>query len=291
MSLRTDSTAAGASVDPSGRILPGPSDDTTTTLCLLGGPYLVRAGRRVAVPEGSKRVLVFVALHGGVVDRRQIAGTLWPDGGDERAAGNLRSALWRLRGCGIDILEADKCGLVLCPGTVVDIHLLRAWAARVLDGTSGPADWLVPEWSPEALSLLPGWYDDWVIFERERLRQQMLHALEAVCYRLSDAGRHAEAVEAAMKVVELDPLRESGQRALICAHLAEGNIVEARRTYDSGRQVLQAELGLAPSADLTRLVATPPVKTPEPPGTAQRGLCHACPLLAGEPVTGLAGTR
>ena len=55
-------------VDPSA----GAGD--VTTLCLLGGPYLLRSGRRIAVPEGSKRVLVFVALHGGVVDRRHIAG-------------------------------------------------------------------------------------------------------------------------------------------------------------------------------------------------------------------------
>jgi DNA-binding SARP family transcriptional activator len=271
------------------RVLVNPSTGgagDATTLCLLGGPYVLRSGRRVVVPEGSKRVLVFVALHGGVVDRRHIAGTLWPDGGDVRAAGNLRSALWRLRGAGIDILEADKCGLVLRPGTVVDIHRLCDWAARVLDGTSAPNDWLVPAWDPEALSLLPGWYDDWVIFERERLRQRMLHALEAVCYRLSDVGRHAEAVEAAMKVVELDPLRESGQRALISAHLAEGNVAEARRTYAACRQILQDELGLAPSAELTRLVEAPGDQTP----AARPDSCHTCPLLASS-VTGLARTR
>ncbi len=254
MSALTDSTWAGASVD------------NATMLCLLGGPYVLCAGRRLAVPEGSKRVLVFVALHGGGVDRRHIAGTLWPDGTEERAAGNLRSALWRLRGASLDILDADKCGLVLRPGTVVDINRLRAWADRVLDGASGPADWPGPDWNPEALALLPGWYDDWVIFERERLRQRMLHALEAVSYRLSDTGRHAAAVEAAMRVVELDPLRESGQRALVSAHLAEGNVVEARRTYAACRQILQAELGVAPSNALTLLVDSSPNRTPR--GTA-----------------------
>ena len=53
----------------------------------------MRDGRRLNVPEGSKRLLAFVALHSGRVHRWQTAGTLWPDGSDERAAGNLRSAV------------------------------------------------------------------------------------------------------------------------------------------------------------------------------------------------------
>ena len=284
MSALTDSTGAVASVD-------------STMVCLLGGPYVLRAGQRLAVPDGSKRVLVFVALHGHIVDRRHLAGTLWPDGTEERAAGNLRSALWRLRGAGLDILEGDKCGLGLRAGTVVDIHRLLRWADSVIDGTSRPADWRGFNWNPEALALLPGWYDDWLLFERERLRQRMLHALEAVSYRLSDTYHHAEAVEAAMMVVQLDPLRESGQRALVCAHLAEGNFVEARRAYAACRQSLLIELGVEPSDDLTRLVESWPA--PAPANTEQHHqrdtssrlrTCQSQPIRT-PPVTRYAGTR
>ncbi|HEY5786431.1 MAG TPA: BTAD domain-containing putative transcriptional regulator [Microlunatus sp.] len=291
--------------DKTTRMLSGPPDPapsevpvTPTMLCLLGGPHVVQGGRRIVVPEGSKRVLVFVALHDGVVDRRYVAGTLWPDGCDERAAGNLRSALWRLRGAGIDILETDKCGLTLRPRVAVDVRRLRAWAAGIFDGTLPSADLLVPDWDPEALSLLPGWYDDWVIVERERLRQGMLHALEALSYRLSELGRHAAAVDAAMRVVEFDPLRESGQRALISAHLAEGNLVEARRTYAACRRVLHSELGLAPSLDLTMLVepSCEPIEArarfapDSSPGSA-RGVCPTCPLLNGQGVNRSGRTR
>src|SRR5689334_21330076 len=80
-----------------------------TAVLLFGGPYVMRGCERLEVPDGSKRLLVFIALNAGKVDRRYTAGALWPLGSDERAAGNLRSALWRLKCAGIDVLETDKC--------------------------------------------------------------------------------------------------------------------------------------------------------------------------------------
>ena len=41
-------------------------------LCLLGGPFVLHGTRRIAVPEGSKRLLAFIALHDGRVDRRSV---------------------------------------------------------------------------------------------------------------------------------------------------------------------------------------------------------------------------
>ena len=225
-----------------------------STLCLLGGPYVVAGGRRHVVPEGSKRVLVFVALHGGRVDRRHLAGTLWPDGDERRAAGNLRSALWRLRCSGIDILESDKSVVWLRPGALVDIRSLSEWAGRVIDGSATEADLRIMQWDHEAADLLPGWYDDWVIFERERMRQRLLHALETLSDRLAAAGRHAEAVEAALDAVDLDPLRESAHRTLIQAHLAEGNVAEARRVFVSYSTRVERELGVSAGPALTALV-------------------------------------
>jgi DNA-binding SARP family transcriptional activator len=221
---------------------------------LLGGPYVMLNGDRREVPEGSKRLLVFVALGTGRVDRRYAAGSLWPVGNDERAAGNLRSALWRLKCAGIDILETDKCGLTLRSGTLVDVNILCEWAARIVDGSATQADLRAVNWRNDAMDLLPGWYDDWIIFERERIRQRLLHALEALSRRLVEAGRCAEAIEAAISAVGADPLRESANRALIEAHLAEGNLVEGRRAYERYRDTVRRELGVEPGRELADLV-------------------------------------
>ena len=227
-------------------------------LCLLGGPYVVEDGRLLEVPERSMRLLVFIALHPGRVDRRHAAGSLWPDGGDERAAGNLRSALWRLRGAGIDMLRADKCALWMDPGTEVDVRIIDHWAGRIIDGEFRPDDLGVPRWGAEAMDLLPGWYDDWVVFERERLRQRLLHALETLSRNLADAGRYAQAIEVALEAVRAEPLRESAHRRLLEAHLAEGNLVEARRLYGDYRALVRRELGVEPSPALSGLVYAPP---------------------------------
>src|SRR5260370_2159143 len=172
------------------------------------------------------------------VDRRHAAGSLWPDGNDERAAGNLRSALWRLRCSGIDIVESDKQFLWLRPGTLVDVTVVSDWAERLAEGSITRADLRAVTWRNDAMDLLPGWYDDWVIFERERIRQRLLHALEMLSRRLVTAGRCAEAVEAAISAVSADPLRESANRVLIEAHLAEGHLVEGRRTYEGAPQII-----------------------------------------------------
>jgi DNA-binding SARP family transcriptional activator len=230
-------------------------------LCLLGGPYVLRGGRRCNIPEGSKRLLAFVALHGGRVDRRLAAGTLWPDGADERAAGNLRSALWRLKGAGVDVLEADNLVLALRPDVINDVHALCEWAARLVEGRATAADLRILAWDPEAADILPGWYDDWVICERERIRQRLLHGMEAASRELVARGKPGDAVEAALNAVRFEPLRESAQQVLIEAHLAEGNYIEALRAFQTYAQLVREELGIDPGPAITALVqrrVTPP---------------------------------
>jgi DNA-binding SARP family transcriptional activator len=225
-------------------------------LHLFGGPHVTLGRQRLEIPEGSKKLLVFVALHRRRVERRHAAGTLWPIGDDVRAAGNLRSALWRLRGAGIELLDVDKWSLALCNEVVVDVHVVSNWAARLIDGTASTEDHAVLPWWTDALDLLPGWYDDWALVERERMRQRVLHALEALSRALVCAGRCAEAVEAAVLAVGAEPLRESAQRTLIEAHFAEGNWVEGWRSFQAYRELVYRELGTEPSADLVALLRT-----------------------------------
>ncbi len=93
-----------------------------------------------------------------------------------------------------------------------------------------------------------------MLLERERVRQRLLHALEALSRELARVGRHAEAVESALVAVSAEPLRESAQRALIEAHLAEGNLIGAMRTYDTYRDLVKRELGVEPGCELSGLI-------------------------------------
>ena len=57
-----------------------------------------------------------------------------------------------------------------------------------------------------------------------------------------------------MAVIAVDPLRESAQRLLVQAHLAEGNVGEALRCYQRYRALAEYELQVEPSAELTALL-------------------------------------
>jgi DNA-binding SARP family transcriptional activator len=233
------------------------STGPTTVLRLLGDPHVVREGIHLTIPEGGKRLLVFVALQRRRIERRYAANMLWPTGDEGRAGGNLRSALWRLGRAGIDVLVSDKNSLTMSGGVLVDVHLLGAWAGRMIDGSASDEDLMLMPGSVEPLDLLPGWYDEWLLMERERLRQRVLHSLEAQSRRLVRDRRCAQGVEAAVIAVAAEPLRESAQRALIEAHLAEGNRMEGRRAFDAYRLMLRRELGVEPDPDLAALVGGP----------------------------------
>src|SRR5439155_25381824 len=101
--------------------------------------------------------------------RTYAAGLLWPDSADERASANLRSALWRLRRLPIPLIETSHTQLRLAAGVAVDARELAERATAVLRGTrvAGPGD---ARRLIASADLLPGWYEDWLVFERERFR-------------------------------------------------------------------------------------------------------------------------
>jgi DNA-binding SARP family transcriptional activator len=242
-------------------------DDTDLAIPLVrlvGGLSLHYGGRRMALPPGSHRLLAYLALHPAGVDRRSTAGVLWPTVDDGRAAGNLRSALWRLQQVKCPLVRAEQSTLGLREEVVVDVARFEAWATRVLAGTATPEDLAVDPGPIAELELLPGWYEDWVLSVRERLHLRRVHALEQLSLLLRRLGRPSAAVEAVHLAVMAEPLRESGQLALIEAHQAAGNWAVARQQFDTFRRILQREIGVEPSAELTAL-ATAPRRRPTMP--------------------------
>ncbi len=208
----------------------------------------------VHVPTYVQRLLAFLAVTGSGVDRVLVAGSLWLDAPEERAAGSLRTALWKLRGVDADIVHGDGRTLALGTDVAVDLHeTVRRARVLLTDVPFGVADYVDAD--ELSVELLPEWYDDWVIVERERFRQLRLHALEALSLRLSRADRHAAAIDAAQAAIAAEPLRESAQRVLISVHLAEGNRFEARRQLERYAALVRSELGAEPSAELQAIVA------------------------------------
>ena len=204
------------------------------------------------LPRGVQRLVAHLCLTSAPA-RTAIAGQLWPDVPEEHAHGSLRSALWRLQKAAPGLVDTSGGGVALAPHVRVDVRELGDWARRALDTRVPVHELAVPDAGLRG-DLLPGWYDDWVLLERERLRQLRMHTLEVVAGRLSAAGRHGEALQAAYAAVRAEPLRESAHRVVVAVHLAEGNVAEAVRAYDVFRDLIQGELGVPPSELMTGLV-------------------------------------
>lgn len=221
-------------------------------LRLLGGFELCIDDRPVKTTPSTRRVLAYLAVRDQPVRRCSLAGELWPDTTESRARANLRAALSRLpTGCDSTIAITDDL-LAIASEVQVDLHQ----AARAADALLA-----TPRQDPTTVDphlfrgeLLPDFGDPWLSVERESARQMSLHALETLSELLTEAGHFAQAIRAALAAIRFEPLRESGTRVLIQAHLAEGNRSEALRALDQYRAILRRELSIEPSAELIRLV-------------------------------------
>jgi SARP family transcriptional regulator, regulator of embCAB operon len=249
----------------SGREAGEASESSGPRISLLGGFQLEMEGPALILPEGSQRLLAFLALKGRLIQRQTVAGTLWPVVTEERASSSLRSALARLRGGVRAAVESTARDLGLSGDVTVDLWDSRALAHQLLAPIGGspstdPGPEAIPALSAE---LLPDWYDDWALVEAEDWRQLRLHALEVLADRLAAQGKYGDAAAAALAAVRAEPLRESPRVALIRVHIAEGNPTEALREYARYGELLMLELGVEPTERLRALVAdmwavTPP---------------------------------
>jgi len=227
--------------------------------------------------EAGQRLAALLAVRNGVLARWQAAQLLYADVADDQAGANLRAVIWRMRRCCPAVIEVSGSDIRLSAEITVDYWTAARAAQRLIAGAAdGPDDAGGMSGLPGAGAgegagadaagtaavltaalradlredLLPGWPDPWLIAERERFHQLRLHALEALCVKLARCGWHGAAVDAGLAVVAADPLRESAQRALIDAYLAEGNTCDAVRQYRAFGGLLRAELGLRPTASL-----------------------------------------
>lgn len=214
-----------------------PASAGNIRLRLLQSFELVADDEIVMLPRGLQRVLAFLALGDRAVDRSRLAGLLWPEVAEGRAAANLRCSLWRVRQTGLSLVQSYSNMLQIDPTVHIDVHDAQAKASRLLgrDGGPLPQDYALHDLMHD---LLEDWYDDWLLMDRERFRQVRLHALESLCQLLMLRGRHLEAIEAGLGAVGGEPFRDSAQRVLITAFLAEGNSFEAARQYRSYEALL-----------------------------------------------------
>jgi DNA-binding SARP family transcriptional activator len=205
-------------------------------------------GRPVLLARGSQRLAAYLAIRGATA-RGRVAGELWPDTSQAQAMSSLRTAVWRTNRATVGLVSAVGDILDLQARAEVDVRQVLRSAGGLLITPTSPA-----RAAPPPVELLPSWDDEWLVHDRERVRQLQLHALEAGAQRLLGEGAFGLALDWAYAAVRAEPLRESAHRMVVAIHLAEGNITEARRAYDGCADLLQRELGVRPSVRTEELM-------------------------------------
>ena len=205
------------------------------------------------------RALLALAGQPGVRDRHEWAAFDRTAGAAEscgRAASRRRDSVAGLSDGTLAREESEYRTFMGDTGIEVDVRNVMAFARRLSQAraASQTVDLDAVPLADLVGDLLPDWYADWLQDEREGLRQTRLHALESLARGLCESGRYADAIQAALAALHLEPLRETAHQTLIEIHLAEGNWSEACRQFQRCQRLLREELGVEPSNSMRLLL-------------------------------------
>jgi DNA-binding SARP family transcriptional activator/predicted ATPase len=238
-------------------------------------------------------LLAYLVLHRDAPQPRQhLAFLFWPDATEAQARNNLRQLLHQLRQTLPAVehfLSADTHLLHWCPDTPFGLDVAE------FERTLSLADEMAEHSNQHRLQdvleqadrlyrgeLLPGCYDEWIMPERERLRQRHLQALEHLLRLCEAQGDTITAILYARRLIQLDPLSEDLYRRLMGLFALNNDRASALRVYHTCVTTLQRELGVEPDpvthAAYERLLQQ---ETPTVPARGRQPTLAAAPTLIG----------
>jgi DNA-binding SARP family transcriptional activator len=223
---------------------------------LLGQFDLRLDGKRVAIPSrAGQSLFAYLALTAGTPHRREkLAGMLWADTTDEIARKNLRQELWRIRKAlsGGEPAKADY--LIADEFTLQFNRAAEYWLDAVqLERPDLDLQSLIANLSLYQGELLPGFYDEWVSLERERVDAVFEARMEQLLEQLITAERWIAVQEWGERWLTLSGPREPAFRALMLASGARGDMAKVSSLYQRCVKELMEQLGTEASAETQAL--------------------------------------
>jgi non-specific serine/threonine protein kinase len=228
---------------------------------LLGQFEVQRDGTPISIPSRlAQSLLAYLLLTAGTAHRREkLAGLLWPDTTDENARRNLRQELWRLR----KAIESSVPGKGAATFLLVDEitiafdpqsdYWLDVSALAKSDAAAASSQDLMDALSLYRGELLPGFYDEWVVLERERLRATFEQKMARLLDLLTEEKRWHAVLEWGERWIALGQSPEPAYRALMAAHSALGDRSKVAAIFERCAQALRNDLGVEPSSQTQRL--------------------------------------
>ncbi|MDQ4075154.1 MAG: protein kinase, partial [Chloroflexota bacterium] len=199
----------------------------------------------------AQTLLAYLLLNAGITHRReQVAGLLWPDSLDSSARKNLRNAIYQVRqAIGERYLLSDKRTLAFDTSAPHELDVARLEDSAVERDTEA----LMQAVALYQGELLPGFYEDWIQLERERLRALFERRAQRLLEQLETQGRWREVQQWAEHWIALGHVPEPAYRALMTACAAQGDLAGMASAYRRCVQALEEEVGVPPSPETQTL--------------------------------------
>jgi DNA-binding SARP family transcriptional activator len=216
----------------------------------LLGTFDIKDGENALsiVSRPAQSLLAYLILNAGTHHRREkLAGMLWPDSLEETARNNLRHSLWRIRKAlparpGAEYLITDDLSISF---NAASEYWLDAEALKKLEETAS-IDELISVLEAYQGELLPGFYDEWVMLEREHLASTFEHHMARLLSLLEAKQRWLDIMEWGERWIKLGQKPEPAYRALMSAHAANGDMSRVAAIYERCVQSLK-EYNIEPS--------------------------------------------
>jgi predicted ATPase/DNA-binding SARP family transcriptional activator len=230
----------------------------TFQLRFLGTVEITRDGKPLRGFESRKSValLAYLAARGQAVSRSLLASLLWGDKAEAQGRSNLSRVLHNLTSLLPHCLQTDPHTVEFQrPANVwLDLAAFDEFASQATHAALAQA---VELYRDEFLADI--FLDDcpdfeiWLVGERERWRQRVSDALQAlVAYHSRHAGFDA-ALRFASRLLALEPWREEAHREMMMLLAKTGQRTAALLQYEACRRVLAEQLNVEPSTEITAL--------------------------------------
>lgn len=229
----------------------------------LFGRFAVRRhGQSLPATEAQRvqELLSYLLLHRTRAHHREVlVETLWGEIRPDQGRKNLRQTLWQLQSA-IDsdqtstpLLITDAQWVQLNPNApiTVDTEQVERAFAEVCDQAGGALSRQQSEQVSQAVSLyqgdlLDGWYQDWCIIPRERLRTIYLILLEKLTDYFEASRAFERGIATAHIILSVDRAREQTHRQLMRLYTYTGNRSDALRQFDRCVAALIEEFDVEP---------------------------------------------
>ncbi|MEZ4727603.1 MAG: BTAD domain-containing putative transcriptional regulator [Caldilineaceae bacterium] len=245
-------------------------------ICLLGDFRLTygcepSADLQTVNTARLQALLGYLLLHASAPQSRaHLAFLFWPDTSEAQALTNLRNLLYKLRHAlpkPEQFLLIDSHTVQWRPAAPYMLDVAQFEQAVVQATTRSALEKAIELYSGE---LLPSCYDDWILPERERLRQLALDALERLMTLLETHRDYGAAIRYGQRLRQLEPLNEALYRRLMELYAANGDRAGALHTYQQCVAMLAEEFAAEPAPATQELYQRLQSALPLPPAHPRR---------------------